>query len=392
MEHVDLTVVGAGLVGLATARALLQVRPDLKLVVLEKEPRVAAHQSSHNSGVIHSGIYYKPGSFKARLCLEGAEAMQAFCDQHSIPWRRCGKLIVATRRDELPRLQTLYENGRQNGIAGELLAPEAMREREPAVAGLQGIYVPTTGVVDFARVAEALARQLGNRIRLGAPLFAARRERNGIVLNGDLKTRWLINCGGLHCDRIARLLGDRSNVRIIPFRGEYLEVRRTDLVRTLIYPVPDPALPFLGVHLSHELDDHVLAGPNAVLAMAREGYTSRTVSWRDTVAMLLDPAFWRMGRKYWHVAVGELLRRFDRGAFVREARRLVPALQASDFIPGPSGVRAQAVNDQGELISDFHFIAKADALHVLNAPSPAATASLAIGRHLAERALALFAL
>jgi (S)-2-hydroxyglutarate dehydrogenase len=390
-------VIGGGIVGLATAVALSESRAGGRSVtVLEAEQRVAAHQSGHNSGVIHSGLYYRPGTLKARLCREGGEALYRFCEAEGIPHRRSGKLVVAARESELPMLATLEERGRANGLQGlRRLVGAELRAREPAVAGLAGLWVPEAGVVDFAAVTTALARSLerrGGKVVTGARVFQVKRDAAEVVVEsaaGPHRARLVINCAGLQADRVARLCGAQPDVLIVPFRGEYYHLvpERRDLVRTAIYPVPDPALPFLGVHLTRSVGGEVHAGPNAVLAWARHGYRRRDVSLRDLAGTLVYPGFWRMAARHWRAGVAEMARSFSKAAFLRALQRLVPALQAEDLVPGASGVRAQAVDRAGRLVDDFHILETPGAVHVLNAPSPAATASLAIGRAVAARAL-----
>ncbi len=391
----DIAIVGGGIIGLATALALSEQAPGLRLAVLEKEARLAAHQSSHNSGVIHAGIYYAPGSYKARLCVEGMKLMHAFCEMHEIPYERCGKVIVATSPDELPRLDRLYERGVANGVEGlERIGPERVREIEPHANALQAIHSPATGIVDFGEVSVAMAKVLQGRG--AAILTGARVERivsanGGVVLetaSGTVRARALINCAGLYADRVARLMGVRTDVRIIPFRGEYYELiaERRDLVRGLIYPVPDPAFPFLGVHFTRTIHGGVEAGPNAVLAFAREGYTYKHIRLGEVAGMLAYPGLWRMVGRYWRMGLYELYRSLSRSAFVRALQRLVPEISPADLEPGGAGVRAQAVEKDGALVDDFRIVETPKAIHVLNAPSPAATASLAIGRHIADLA------
>ncbi len=399
MTH-DVAIIGGGIVGLATARALGERAPGARLVILEKEPKLAAHQSGHNSGVIHSGIYYKPGSYKARLCVEGKALMYQFCEKHGIRVERCGKVIVATTEAELPRLQTLYERGRANGVPVELLEPARLRELEPHAAGLRGIHSPSTGIVDYVEVAQAMARELataGVAIETSARVTAITRTGDGVELGATrltVRARRLVNCAGLYSDVVARLAGARPEVRIIPFRGEYYMLRpeRRTLVRGLIYPVPDPEFPFLGVHLTRTVHGDVEAGPNAVLAFAREGYRFARVSPRELAGTLAYRGFWAMARRYWRMGTYEIYRSLSKPAFVRALQRLVPDLRAEDLAAGGAGVRAQAVSPDGSLVDDFRIVAGPDAIHVLNAPSPAATASLAIGRHVAGLAAETFGL
>jgi len=392
----DVAVVGGGLIGVATARALV-ARGVRSLVVLEAEARVAAHQSSHNSGVIHSGLYYRPGSLKARTCALGRDAMYRFCEAEGIPHRRSGKLVVATSERELPVLRELERRGRANGLEGlESIGRDRLRELEPEVDGIAALWVREAGIVDYARVAEALARivrDAGGEIRTGARVHAVKRRQGGlevVTASGDVGASLLINCAGLHSDRVARLCGADPGVRIVPFRGEYHELvgPARGLIRNPIYPVPDPALPFLGVHFTPTIDGRVEVGPNAVLAWRREGYRHRDLSLRDVAEVLSYGGFWSLARRHWRSGVAEFARSLHRGRLVRELQRLVPRVQAADLVPGKSGVRAQAVDAQGKLVDDFVIVYGDRTVHVLNAPSPAATASLSIGAQIAEEALA----
>jgi L-2-hydroxyglutarate oxidase len=400
-ESADLAVVGGGIVGLATALALTEAHPRLRLLLLEKEPQIAAHQTGHNSGVIHSGIYYKPGSLKARTCVEGARRMKQFCDTHGIKWEGCGKVIVATDAAELPRLQNIYERGQANGLSGlKILSAEEVRELEPNCRAVRAIHVPETGIVDYVQVAGKMAeliQQRGGRILTGAGVSAIRRQGSGLVLEtarGPVEARYLVNCGGLHSDRVAGLTGVTPEVRIIPFRGEYYMIRteRRSIVRGLIYPVPDPEFPFLGVHFTRTIHGDVEAGPNAVLAFAREGYTLGTVRPGEFLGTLRYAGFWHMARKYWRVGAYEMYRSASKAAFVRSLQKLVPDIRSSDLERGGAGVRAQAVAPDGSLVDDFKISVTPGAVHVVNAPSPAATASLAIGRHVAGVAAETFGL
>ena len=365
-------------------------------MVLEAEARVAAHQTGHNSGVIHSGLYYKPGSLKSRTCRAGLAAMYRFCAEEGIPHRRCGKLVVAVTSEELPRLAALEERGRANGVIVRRLSAEEIKEHEPQVFGLAGLWVADTGVVDYSLVTQALARRLG---KLGGEVLLrhrvesiVRRGRETTILTnkGEVATSLLVNCAGLQSDRIARMTGVEPGVRIVPFRGEYytLSGDRSGLVRGLIYPVPDPTLPFLGVHFTRGIDDVVEAGPNAVLALKREGYTKRDISPKDVADLLSFPGFWRMVGNQWRTGVDEMLRSFSKRRFLTSLQKLLPALTEADIVPGGSGVRAQAVGGDGRLVDDFYIQSAPGMIHVLNAPSPAATASLAIGNEVADRALA----
>jgi L-2-hydroxyglutarate oxidase len=387
-------VIGGGIVGIATALALAE-RGHVPLV-LEAEDGLARHQTGHNSGVIHSGLYYKPGSLKARMCRAGLEAMYRFCAEEGVATRRCGKLVVAVRADELPRLATLEERGRANGVSLRRLGTEEIKEHEPEVVGLAGLWIDETGVVDYSRVTEAMARRLvrlGGEVRTGHRVISIERDRNELVLatpRGEVRASRLVNCAGLQSDRIARLAGVQPGVRIVPFRGEYyiLRAERRDLVRGLIYPVPDPALPFLGVHFTRGIDDVVEAGPNAVLALRREGYSWGDISIRDIADWAAFPGFWRMARAQWRNGLTEVRRSLSRARFLKSLQALMPALTDDDIERGGSGVRAQAVGSDGRLIDDFFIQSAPGMLHVLNAPSPAATASLAIGRELADRLIA----
>jgi len=394
--RVEIVVVGGGLVGLATAYALVLGRASRSVLVLEAEDRLAAHQSGHNSGVIHSGLYYSPGSLKARTCREGREALYRFCDDAGVAYRRSGKLVVATRPAELPALAWLEERGQANGLQGlRRLAGAEVEEVEPAARGVAGLWVPETGVVDFARVAEALGsrvRQAGGEVVTGARVREIRRDGGGLMIGtaaGEFRAALLVNCAGLQADRIARLAGTEPGVTIVPFRGEYYELvpARRSLIRTVIYPVPDPALPFLGVHFTRTIADRVEAGPNAVLAWAREGYRRGDVSPRDLAGTLSYGGFWKLARTHWRTGLAELGRSYSKRLFVRALRRLVPEVRAADLVPAGSGVRAQALDAAGTLLDDFYLVEAPAAIHVLNAPSPAATASLAIGREVAARAL-----
>ncbi|HXF56394.1 MAG TPA: L-2-hydroxyglutarate oxidase [Actinomycetota bacterium] len=397
----DVAVVGAGLVGLATGYALVRAHPGLRVVVLEKEGDVARHQSSRNSGVVHSGIYYRPGSLRARLCVEGRRALERFAQDRGVPYRRTGKLVVAVRPEELPRLRRLAERAAANGVEGvREVGPEEIQELEPHVRGLRALHVPVTGVVDFGAMARALADELGargGRVLLRCGVRGLERRSRSVVLTtegGEVEARGVVSCAGLQADRLARLTGDAPEVRVVPFRGSFWVLRpeAARLVRGLVYPVPDPALPFLGVHFTRRVDGQVWVGPNAVLALAREGYRRGEVDLRDLLEVLRFPGFWRLALRYGRTGLGELLReRFPR-AFLRECRRYVPDLGPEDLRPGPSGVRAQLVAADGSLVDDFVVARRGRILHVLNAPSPAATACLAIGETLSRWALEDFGL
>ena len=386
-------VVGGGIVGLATALALAE--RGYPGVVLEAEERLAAHQTGHNSGVIHSGLYYKPGSLKARTCREGLESMYRFCEEEGVPHRRSGKLVVATRDAELPRLAMLEDRGRANGVSLRRLSQGEIREHEPEVAGIAGLWVEDTGIVNYAAVTEAMGRRLirnGGEIRTGHRVLGIGRDGASTVVRttkGEVRASLLVNCAGLQCDRVARMAGLEPGVRIVPFRGEYFTLRpdRAHLVRGLIYPVPDPALPFLGVHFTRGIDEVVEAGPNAVLAFRREGYRWTDVSLRDILDWAAFPGFWRMAKAQWRNGTDEMLRSLSRTRFLHSLQALLPALVDADIAPGGSGVRAQAVDRTGKLVDDFFLQTCQGQVHVLNAPSPAATASLAIGREIANQLL-----
>ncbi len=401
MTH-DIAIIGAGIVGLATARAILERAPGTRLVILEKEADIAQHQTGHNSGVIHSGIYYKPGSYKARLCVEGARLMKAYCATNGIAVDTCGKVIVATSDEELPRLKTLYERGVANGVPGvAMIDAGRLRELEPHARAVGAVHSPQTAIVDYRRVAETLAAELtrsGVAIERGFRVGSIVRSGGEVRLATDagrvVTARHLVNCAGLYSDRVARLAGAEIDVQIVPFRGEYYMLRpeRRELVRGLIYPVPDPEFPFLGVHFTRTIHGDVEAGPNAVLALAREGYTWGRVRPAELLATLGFSGFRAMARKYWRTGAYEMYRSVSKRGFVRALQRLVPGLQPDDIRPGGAGVRAQAVTPDGALVDDFRIVQSADAVHVLNAPSPAATASLAIGRHIATIAAETFGL
>ncbi|MFE0920207.1 L-2-hydroxyglutarate oxidase [Streptomyces nigra] len=392
----DVLVVGGGIVGLATAYAVTRAAPGTRVTVLEKEPGPARHQTGRNSGVIHSGVYYRPGSLKARYAVGGAAEMVKFCAEYGVAHAVTGKLIVATGREELPRLHALAQRGRENGIAVRELGGAQIAEHEPEVRGLAALHVPTTGVCDFTGVARRLAEASGAEIRYGAHVERVdRRPSLGVAVRttrGDsVRGRVLVNCAGLHCDELARLTGDDPEARIVPFRGEYYTLRRPELVRGLVYPVPDPAFPFLGVHLTRGIDDGVHIGPNAVPALAREGYGWGVVRPRELGTTLAWPGAWRMARRHWRYGAGELRRSLSKAAFTDAVRRLLPAVEPEDLEPAAAGVRAQAVLRDGSLVDDFLIREGPRAVHVLNAPSPAATASLPIGREVARRALGALA-
>ena len=389
----DFAVIGGGIVGLSTARALLERHPGARLVVLEKEEGWARHQTGHNSGVIHSGIYYKPGSFKARFCRTGARALVEFCRERGIEYEICGKVIVATEPDELPLLENLYERGLENGLEVERIGPDELAQIEPHATGLAAIRVPSTGIVDFKKVAgafAALAEDKGGELRAGTEVHSVSETGRAVVVRtnkGPLRARTLVNCAGLHSDRVARLCGVETGVKIVPFRGEYYELRpeRRYLVKNLIYPVPNPNFPFLGVHFTRSIEGMVEAGPNAVLGLAREGYKKTDFDLGDFVEELTYPALWRLARKNWRTGVGEIHRSFSKRAFVCGLKKLVPEVEEEDVVPIAAGVRAQAIRKDGALVDDFLIAEGRNSVHVLNAPSPAATASIPIGEEIARR-------
>ncbi|MCS6770889.1 MAG: L-2-hydroxyglutarate oxidase [Kiritimatiellae bacterium] len=388
-------IIGGGIVGLATGLALA-ARPGLRVVVAEAESELAAHQTGHNSGVIHSGLYYKPGSLKAQNCTRGREAMYRFCAEYGIPHERCGKVVVAVDSAELPALEELERRGRANGLDGiRRLGPEELREIEPHAAGVAALFIPQTGIVDFRAVAIKMAELIleqGSEVRTRCRFLGAKRADGRLVAEttqGPIRADVLVNCGGLQSDRVARLCGVDPGVQIVPFRGEYYELvpDQRQLVRNLIYPVPDPRFPFLGVHFTRMINGKVEAGPNAVLAFKREGYRRLDVSLRDSVDLATYGGFWRMAGRYWRTGLGEFHRSFSKKAFVRALQRLMPEIREEHLVPAGAGVRAQAVAPDGRLVDDFHIVEAERMVHVLNAPSPAATSSLSIGMTVAEMVL-----
>ncbi|HEX6962734.1 MAG TPA: L-2-hydroxyglutarate oxidase [Lacipirellula sp.] len=389
----DLIIIGGGIVGLATAYQYQRRFPGRSCRILEKESQLARHQTGHNSGVLHSGIYYKPGSLKAKNCREGKLAMQEFCAAEDVPFDICGKVIVATEPDELPRLENIYQRGQANGVRCELIDRERLHELEPHAAGLQAIHVPEAGIVNYRAVCDRLAarvREGGGEVTLGARVTGFRslpEETVVITTVGEFASRQVVNCAGLHSDRVAQLSGEKPSVKIVPFRGEYFELKpeAEHYVRNLIYPVPDPAFPFLGVHFTRSIEGGVECGPNAVLAMAREGYTKTTINFRDLAESLTYPGFLRLAAKYWRMGAGEMWRSLSKRAFVRALQRLVPELREEHLIPAPAGVRAQALSRDGSMVDDFLIERQGRVVNVLNAPSPAATSSLQIGRSIAEQ-------
>ena len=392
----SITIIGGGLVGLGTALAVKQLATQAEVRLLEKEPAVGRHQSTHNSGVLHAGLYYKPGSLKARLAVTGIRRMVAFCEQHGVAHNICGKLVVATTPDEIGRLHTLQERGMQNGLRGlRWLEQGELREFEPHAAGIAAVRVPEEGIVDYPGVCTALERELtaqGVAIVTGAGFLGAERRGSEWSLQtaaGDFSTSYILNCAGLHSDRVAALAGEKREARILPFRGEYYKLRPSaqHLVRNLIYPVPDPSFPFLGVHFTRLIEGGVEAGPNAVLALAREGYSKWRLNPGDLFDAVTYGGLWKFMRRHRAMAWDEVVRSFSKARFCASLQRLVPAVQPADLEPGISGVRAQAMLPDGTLMQDFHFVERAGALHVINAPSPGATACLAIGEYVARRAL-----
>ncbi|MBX3025992.1 L-2-hydroxyglutarate oxidase [bacterium] len=394
-------IIGGGIVGLATAKALVEAERPARPIVLEKEPALARHQTGHNSGVIHSGIYYKPGSLKARFTVQGAREMVEFARAHGIAHEICGKVVVATRPDELPRLAELHRRGTANGVPGlEMIGPERLREIEPHAAGSQALAVASTGIIDYVGVAEryaAIVRERGGEVRAGARVIGLRRDGGEWIVEttaGSERAAHVINCAGLHSDLMARLAGTTPPVRIIPFRGEYYELvnERESLVKALIYPVPDPAFPFLGVHFTRMVKGGVEAGPNAVLSFKREGYRKTDFDLREAWQTLGYGGFWKLAGRYWRTGAGEFYRSFSKAAFVKALQRLLPDLRPDDLRPAEAGVRAQAIDPSGSLVDDFSIQVLGGVVHVLNAPSPAATASLPIGRAIAEEARRHFGL
>jgi (S)-2-hydroxyglutarate dehydrogenase len=397
----DLVVIGAGIVGLATARAALQLDPSLKVVVIDKEGSIAGHQTGRNSGVIHAGVYYKPGSDKARLCTLGRERMVEFCKERGIDHEVCGKLVVAVSDDERARLAELRKRCQANGVPVELVGPERMREIEPFVAGVEALHVSVTGIADYPGVCRAFVDDLrlaGSELLLGEAVTGVHASGDELVVittRGDIAARRVVNCGGLHADRIARMFGGDEAARgmlIVPFRGEYFELApsRSHLVKALIYPVPDPQFPFLGVHLTRGVNGHIHAGPNAVLALAREGYSWRAIEPRDMAETFKFSGFRTLAKQQWRYGLSEMARSFSRTMFANALARLVPEVRKEDLEPAAAGVRAQAIHPDGRLADDFEFGRSNNGrvLHVLNAPSPAATASLAIGEQIAKELLA----
>lgn len=393
MQKFDYVVVGGGIVGLSTAWTILEKKPSARIAVVEKEEHWAVHQTGRNSGVLHSGIYYKPGSLKSKLCREGNCRLLKFCNANGIRHETCGKVIVATTESELPLMGNLYQRGLANGLAVKKLSAGAVTEIEPHVRCLAGIQVPSTGIVDFVGVCQKLVELIedrGGELRLGTEVRGLRCDNTGAVLEtskGAMTAGWVINCAGLHSDRVAKLGGARPGAQIVPFRGEYYELKpeRRFLVKNLIYPVPDPQFPFLGVHFTRMIDGSVHAGPNAVLSLKREGYHRTSFDLRDCLDTMTYRGFWRLAAKHARSGLAEIHRSFSKKAFLRSLQRLIPEVQEEDLVPGGAGVRAQAIRPDGTLVDDFMIVTGPNAIHVCNAPSPAATASLEIGRVIAEQ-------
>lgn len=397
----DIIVIGAGIIGLATARELSKMYPKYAIAILEKENSVAMHQTGHNSGVIHSGIYYKPGSHKATLCVSGSRALINYCETKGIKYDLIGKVVVATDEDEIPRLQTLYERGKANGVPGlELISESQLKEIEPHARGIKALHSPNTGIIDFKQVSISYAKDVqenGGEIIFDAKVKNIRVNDNSIHLETDqgaVQTKYLINCAGLHADAIIKKMGLPSNIRIIPFRGEYftLKPEKHHLVKSLIYPVPNPKFPFLGVHFTRMIGGGVEAGPNAVLAFAKEGYKMYNINPKELLATLGYSGFWVMTWKYWRTGFGEFYRSLSKKAFTRALQKLLPEINGNDLDSAEAGVRAQAVDRHGFMLDDFSITETPNAFHVLNAPSPAATSSLSIGKYLVDRASKSFGL
>jgi (S)-2-hydroxyglutarate dehydrogenase len=390
---VKVAIIGGGIVGLATAHQILERHPSTKILVLEKESGPGRHQTGHNSGVLHCGLYYKPGSARARMAVSGIRRMVAFCERHGVPYELCGKTVIATEPEEIPRLHALFERGTANGLEGlRLLGSEQIREYEPHAAGIEGIRVPQEGITDYTAVTEAMVREIharGGEIRFSSEATRLEKRKTWAIetKSGEYDADFLINCGGLHCDRVSRKAGSREPSKIVPFRGEYYKIRteRQFLVKNLIYPVPDPKFPFLGVHFTRLIHGGIEAGPNAVLAFAREGYRHTDFSLRDTIETLTYRGFWRFFLRYPRMCWDELKRSYNKELFCRSLQRLVPELRIDDLSQGGAGVRAQSLSPTGDLVDDFLFARQDGALHVLNAPSPAATASLAIADEIVDQ-------
>ncbi|MBI3831738.1 MAG: L-2-hydroxyglutarate oxidase [Planctomycetes bacterium] len=393
MHSAEVAIVGGGIVGLATAYQLVKQRPGARVLVLEKENELAFHQTGRNSGVLHSGIYYKPGSLKALNCRAGKKAMEAFCKDEGVEFEICGKVVVAVTDSELPAMQRIYERAKANGVACEIVGRERLRELEPHVAGVQALHVPETGIVNYKQVCERLAariREGGGAILLGAKVLKVYAKADAVVFEtsvGEVEAKRAVNCAGLYCDRVARMSGKDPGAKIVPFRGEYYELKpeAQHLCNNLIYPVPDPNFPFLGVHFTRMVGHHIECGPNAVLAFRREGYTKRDIHLGELFESLTYPGFLRLAAKHWRNGMGEMWRSFSKSAFVKALQRLMPEIRAEHLEPAPAGVRAQALARDGSLVDDFLIVESERMIHVCNAPSPAATASLNIGKTIAEK-------
>jgi len=398
MDRADITIIGGGIVGLATAYRLSQQYPDRRVVILEKEPDIARHQTGRNSGVLHSGIYYQPGSLRAKNCREGKEAMEAFCRQEEIPYELCGKVIVAIEDAQRPALEKIYQTGQTNGVRCELIDRDRLKELEPHAAGIAAIHVPEAGIVDYKQVCRRMAERVqeaGGSILTNARVTAIEEHAQEVIVEstaGEVRSSYLVTCAGLHADRVARLTGQAVETKIVPFRGEYYELKPEayHLCRTLIYPVPDPRFPFLGVHFTKTIDGKVECGPNAVLAFAREGYRKTDVNLYDLFESLTYPGFLKMAIKYWKTGLGEMWRSFSKRAFVAALQQLIPEIRAEDLEPSPAGVRAQALGPDGSLVQDFLLVESKRIVNVCNAPSPAATASLNIGKLIVEKLASRF--
>lgn len=389
----DFAIVGGGIVGLSTGMALSQRYPHAKILVLEKEQSWANHQTGHNSGVIHSGIYYAPGSYKAKFATEGSRSMVEFCREHGIEHEICGKVIVATKKEELPLMDNLFQRGLANGLAIAKIGAEELREIEPHVNGLAAIRVPMAGIVNYKQVCQTFAAMIakqGGDLHLNTKVIRMLETEKGVEIitnQGTFTASFVINCAGLHSDRVAKNAGLKTDMKIVPFRGEYYELKpdKRYLVKHLIYPVPNPAFPFLGVHYTRMIGGHVEAGPNAVLSLKREGYYKSDFNLKDFAEVMTYPGFWKLASKYWKEGMEEMVRSFSKAAFVKSLQELIPEIQAEDLEPAPAGVRAQALKPDGGLVDDFHFIDGKKSIHVCNAPSPAATASIQIGRAVVQR-------
>ncbi|MEN7549721.1 L-2-hydroxyglutarate oxidase [Rapidithrix thailandica] len=395
----DIVVVGAGIVGLASAYQLLRQQPKLKVAIIEKEAQTATHQTGNNSGVIHSGVYYKPGSLKATNCRKGYEKLLEFCNQEEIPYELCGKIIVATDRKELPALERIYQRGKENGLDQiSRMSAEELKNKEPYVSGIEGLWVPYAGIINYKKVAQKIAdkiREAGGRLFFNEEVKSIQAFGSGQIIQTDqseYSTKLLVNCAGLYCDKIAQMAGQQVNVRIIPFRGEYYELKKEKehLVKNLIYPVPDPSFPFLGVHFTRMMDGGIEAGPNAVLAFKREGYQKTDFDLKEFYEAISWPGFQKVAAKYWQTGLGEMYRSYSKAAFTKALQRLLPEIKEEDLKPGGAGVRAQACDKNGGLLDDFKILEDRRSIHVLNAPSPAATSSLAIGETIADITLKHF--